>query len=527
MSADHPQNTRPTPPRGPDGRFAPASTPSAGAEAAGEMVAVTDTWVKQIEEEFGRMATDNFKMSEALQNINMMIDAQGWAPIYNIDDNKGLNLDQLKAVSEQLREMLIANPLIGRGAELRSIYVEGDGMEFHKENGDKLPAVYRNMMNKPRNRRYVFTPDARREMERVAFTEGNLFIMGDDTTKTFQRVPISEITAYLQNPENPEEIWAYRREWNTNPADSRSKRVEWIYTDIYEGKRKDAIKVGMDKPQPVNKRRTMVDLGFNRQVGWAFGVPDALSVVAWAKLYREFLVNGYVMSRALAQIAFKVQSKTAQGAQNSSVEMSRPGEAGATAAMGAGLDLAPLSTAGKGYDFGSGRPILAMIAAGLGVSVVALSGDSGASSGSSASEATLDSPTRLVAAMRRKTWDEFYYRLFSYMGSPEGVTITWRDLSDETLLRRLQTWVLLHNSGLFKGEIVQAGMAKVANLTGYGKIPDGYLTPNNEKTLAAGAKATTDSGQDGTQDTSKSDGSGQGKSNPAGEAPNDHSTDES
>ncbi|ACY35908.1 hypothetical protein CMP1-12 [Clavibacter phage CMP1] len=478
--------------------------------------------IEELENTLSLVATENIHLSEALNNIDMMVDARGWKPLYDNNDGQGLTLAQLHDISRQIRELAIANPLIRRGSELRNIATWGGGVEFVNEKNKPLKKSVQKLIKSKRNRRYVFSPDAYEELERAVFTEGNVYLLGDDRTKEIQRIPIREITADLRNPDNYEEIWAYRREWNPDPYDKSRVKVRWYYTDIHDGRRATSLKVGQDQVQQVDNTKTIIDGSFNSQIGWPFGVPDALSVIAWARLYREFLVNGYVMSRALAQIAFKVMAKTAQGGQNASVEVNQPGQSGSTATMGEGLDMAPLATAGKGYDFASGRPMLSQLAAALGVSLVALTGDSGAAGGSSASEQTLGSPTRLVAAMRRQAWDEFFDRLFSYLGQ-DDVKVIWHDLSDEQVQRRLQSWVLAHNSGLFKPEVVQAGIATELGISEYGEIPEGYLPMNNVKSAKA---AQLGSGQDGTQDTSKTAGTGQGQNSPAGEAPNDHDTDE-
>lgn len=510
-------------------------TGTVGGRMVGESsgVAAADFDMDVVGEAMQILQTENYKLTERLENVDMMIDSQGWNPTFQYEDGtEGISLTQLRESSKQLREMVAANPVVKRGSQLRDTYVWGGGITFMCEyapgskkagQAQALPVKVRTAMEHPRNDRYLFSDDAHEELERAAFTDGMVFVLFDPASSTFIRVPLAQITADVRDPENHEEVWAYRREWFPNPGFSTAPMVRWYYTDIYDGVRASTIyNPTTGKDERVEQGKTLVDKSFNRQVGWAYGVPDALSILAWARLYREFLVNGYVQSKALARIAFKVIASSAQGAANAAVAMGRPGE-GNAAIMGGGTDLAPLATAGKGYDFDSGRPLAAMIAAGIEVSLVALLSDPGAGGGSYGTAQTLDAPTRASALMRQQSWGEFWRRIFRLLGLGSKLQITWGTMREDMIHREMQALVSADSTGLFESEKMQRKIAALLGWPDPGPVPEGRLLPNNSKSLPRKDIDTDADG--GGSDESPTAGSGQGQSRPGGSAGDDHDDD--
>lgn len=494
--------------------------------------------MEAVEAALGALETDNIKLVEALGRVQMMVDAQGWHQSYEHSEDGGLSLAYIKLASTQLRELVAGNAPVKQGSQTRNARVWGEGVDFHilvgKDDAPKpLPARVLEIMRKPANQRYLFDADARHELERAALTDGMVFCQWDGSSQTFMIVPLEQITADWRNPENPSEIWLYRRVWRRNitePPSPENEVVEWVYADIFEGRRQPSI-IYEGKREKVATHKTIVDKAFNRQTGWAYGVPDALPVIAWARLYNEFLVNGFVMSRALAQIAYKVIAPNNTARQTAATEVTLPGQGGATASMTQGNDLLPLSTAGKGYDFGSGRPLAAMIAASLEVGLSAILNDD--QSGGESKE--LDRATIAMAAMRRQSWETFWQRIFRLLNVSQTVKATWHDIREEQIQRVLQSWALMNSTGLFKPEPIQQGMSKAIGLAVPGDIPKGYLIPNNAESLARRDIDTDSSGKgDGSAPVDQDDpdqgrmpsaGSGQGQDKPEGGHGNDHSTD--
>ena len=467
---------------------------------------------------------------EALANIDLMIDAQGWTSVYDYDDKSGLTLRQVKEASEQIRELLVGNPFVGNGARIRAAHVWGGGVDFASQNRtpnnkgkrpvSPLPTEIRGLMDSAWGQRYVFGNKAHSELERAAFSDGMLFFLGNDATKQVQRLQIHEFNGMLHNPNNSEEIWAYRRVWSRRPFNAdpsaREEVVRWYYTDIFPGTRKSYIKGPDGRLERAETGYTLIDMAFNRQVGWALGVPDALAIVAWARLYKEFMVNGYVMSRSLARLAYKVTVASTAAGKKASTEIAAPGQAGGTAVQGVGNDLQALSTAGKGYDFSSGNSLASAMAAGLGVSLLALLSNPSAATGSNAAAQTLDPIARATAQVRRNEWEDEFLRLFRFMGFVKKLVTTWRDLSDETYQRMMQAYTLIDGMEVFDGELMQREVARVMNIPDPGNLP-GTWKPKSQRTKP------TDAGVAGRGGAT--DGSGQGSDDDTGDSQGDHNDD--
>lgn len=502
------------------------------------------TEVEAVHQVLGRLVTaqengeiNGFgSVAEGLRDVEMMLDVQGWTNVFEYDDDAGLTLSQIKGASQMIRELMVGNPFVKNGLRIRHANTWGGGIEFGCRNRTgktkeikELPVAVQAKIEDVRSQRYVFGNDAHEELEGAAFSDGNVYLLGEDSTKKLQRIQLHEITADLRNPNNTEEIWAFRREWYQNPSansiEERKKMVRWYFTDIYDGTRQKTI-THRSQREKVETGYTILDKTFNRQVGWAFGVPDALAIVAWARLYKEFLVNGYIMSRSLAKLAFKVTANTATGAANAGATVVQPGQAGSTVVEGAGNNLQPLLTAGRGYDFASGSPLAAAMAAGLGVSLLALTANPAAATGSNAAAQTLDPIAKATATVRRGSWDDYFLRIFKYIGLTQRLVVTWSDLKEEPANRLLQAWTLLHNSGLFDGGVVQQGMAEAMQIAFPGVVPEGYMLMNNSKSLKKSTDATAvDDPTNGDTDA-PTDGTGQGDDDGTGKSDVDHDNDQ-
>jgi hypothetical protein len=228
---------------------------------------------------------------------------------------------------------------------------------------------------------------------------------------------------------------------------------------------------------------------FNRQIGWTFGVPDAIAVIAWAKLYREFLENGAIMTKALAQFAYKLSSKGRSGINNAAAKIAVPdGQAnrvGATAAMGSDVDLVPMPKAGAGYDFESGKSLASMIAAGLEVSVVALLADPG-SSGSYGTAQTLDTPTQKAMEIRQRAWGSLMKRILRYMGAPAEVEITWPSIETEPTHRMVQALSMAWESGILQADEFRVAILDILDIVPVQVAPPrGVMMPNNTEYAAS------------------------------------------
>jgi hypothetical protein len=435
--------------------------------------------ISALNEQFKRLETENFELSESLANLSMMLDNQGWTPMYE-EKKGGILLEDLKRASMQLRELAIGNPLIKRGAKLRSSYVWSRGVNF-----PRMTSRVRNRMFSNQNERFIFSQEAYEELEMAAYTDGNIFLLGRDSDAQFMRVPLEEVSGVMTDPDNKEVIWAVRRTWNRKVNSIESEVIRWYYTDSYPANRRRLTNIqnisGLN--EIADTSQTMFYHSFNRQIGWTFGMPDAISVIAWARLYREFLENGAIMTKALAQFAYKLSSRGRSGINNAAAKIAVPdGQAnriGATAAMGSDVDLVPMPRAGSGYDFESGKSLASMIASGLEVSVVALLADPG-SSGSYGTAQTLDTPTQKAMEVRQRAWSSLMKRILRYMGAPSDIQITWPSIETEPTHRMVQALAMAWESGILQADEYRTAILDILDIVPVEVAPPrGVMMPNN------------------------------------------------
>src|SRR5690606_4397725 len=131
-------------------------------------------------------------------------------------------------------------------------------------------------------------------------------------------------------------------------------------------------------------------------------------------------------------------------------------------------------------NFDTGRALAAQSATAGAVSVIAAWSDSGAAAGSFGAASTLDAPTFKFVSARREAMTAFYKRILSILGAPKA-TVDWPQLEDDALHRQATMLLGLWGSGLFEPEVIQNRLAQVADIANPGKVPEGILLPNIEK----------------------------------------------
>lgn len=428
--------------------------------------------------------TENDVLKESLQNVSTMLAKEdiGWMSITGAADNYGLELAELQQVALQIREQMVGNPHIKRGHLLRSSFIWDGGMQYTQVPGTSTGrgANVQARMNTPKNKKNFFGPNARQEREGVCYSDGNLFVLGDKRDWSLEQIPIWEINGDYRNPNSPTDIWAFRRTWSNFIPGSQGKPQQeqvWIRTESMPASAKVIEIAGTELPLDPNL--TIFHGRVNGQVGFSYGIPDALSALVWAKIYKDFMLNGKIMSDALAQFAFQATFGDKTTASSAALEIA-DGGAGLTAVTGLADKLVPMSSAGKGYDFASGTALLAVVATSIELSVIHLSADPGTAGGSYGAASALDLPTQLAIKQRRQWHIEFDKRILAWMGAPDAQA-SFPPMMDATdLFRTLQMYMLKWNSGLYEPAEIKADIEFL-----WGKIaaavPEGVLIPNNRQ----------------------------------------------
>lgn len=474
---------------------------------------------EQLRETVETIFNNNQQLVEHLAAVNQMLAREdiGWSKLSGSEEDGGLSLDELKDWSKQLREAVVGNPHMKRGATLRRSYVWDGGIHYSnipqetRGRGPK-PQQY---INLPYNQKTFFGNTAREERETCLYTDSIIFYLGDDKKKTLEPIVLEQITGEYRNPDNSAEIWAYRREWSRYNAATNKTTAEkvWYFTDIFKDKipAGNKIKNASGELENVDPDFTLFDGSVNTQTGWAYGVPDALPALAWARIYKDFLLNGKIMSDALATFAFKATVGTKRGADNVALKMATATTPGSTATVGGVNDLVPMSSAGKGYAFETGTPLAAVVATAIEVSVIHLTSDPGTAGASYGSASTLDLPTRLSVKSRRQWHIDYDKRVLRWLGAPDADVDFLPMIDFAEALRELQADVLRWTTGLYEAKEMKAKIEGVDET--HVKVPDGVLLPNNRESWE---RSDIDP-KDGPASSQTTSSPGQGQSTAAGD----------
>lgn len=439
---------------------------------------------------------DSALLSEALNRVEAMLAYEdvGWSRLSEaVRSGEGLTLNQLKQISARIREDIVGSPLIKRGVALRGSYVFSKGInipgfEFAPTAGSerrgRKPLAER-FFRHPVNARYLFSASAHDELERTAAADGMIFFVTshEGRVPVFRQVPLTEITNVASNPDHPAEEIAYLREWDVRfMRDGREvteHKKRWYFVDTYTGPRSaslfgDDAEVDTENPMFVQK--------FNSQVGWAWGVPDAVSAVAWARLYTELVNYGRAMTKTMAKYALAFKSQKKSTAQD--MVGARLSGAGGIAGIGTGNDLMALATAGKTYNFDGLRPVAAMVATALEVSVVHLLSDPGAAGSSYGSAQNLDMPTKRAIVNRQDLWASFFERVVEF-ATGDRVQVSFPALDDPDPYREMQVVALGWNTGLVHKDEARARVLRVGQFEDlFGAAPEETSVPGGDESVS-------------------------------------------
>lgn len=470
--------------------------------------------VTQITEAIGNLVADNDELRESLQDVRASLDFEdrNWVSILGRaagDNVEGLDLDELKIISEKARTKVAAASLEKRASDLHGGYVFGKGVEIEGVLRDpsktgRPPAQVR-FFEDVINQENLFSDGAMKELQRARFTDGNIVVLCDTRTKQVRRLPLKEITAVMTNPDFSDEIWAWQRTWDHHTAGGETvPRSAWVYTNRFKGVRKKSIPQGNGLPPvPVMENTTAVDLRANRQVGWVYGVPDATAGMLWTEAYGEVLRYGQIVNESLAKIVYKVIQKTKKGAQSAGVRLGTPSQAGGAAVVGEGQDIQLVNSSQRSFDFTAARPLAAMAATAWNISNIDLLADSSAAGSSYGAAQSLTEGVRNAMVGMQRDWSQLYQDIFEVFDFGR-VNIFWPPIETPDPYREAQE-LTLYSVALSDEEYRAAVLDRLDIAGDASKIP-----PSLEaRTVTAKQAASPDQGQNspagGTDSTMNND----------------------
>ena len=473
------------------------------------------------------------RLSEAVSTAIQMLDKedQGWAePGWST--HVGLTLADLKKWHADIETSLSGthdrapNPHMRNGLMLRHSFIWQGGIKYDDIPGSKANPPKQGVVNvqsileDPQNQRLVFGDTARQRRERALYTAGLYVVIGENRNKRMRVVPLREITDTMRDKFFEDEIIAYR--WTRMEVDGRAATLNglpgrvaknyWVYVDWYEGDIPDRISYN-GKEERVLKGFTAFDQHANRPEGAAYGSPDAIAAVVWARIIRNLIMNGVKMQDALAMFAFKAIAPSKRGQEKTSLELGKRHDAGSAATLGTDQDLVPLNTAGKGYDFSTIGFVVSTMAASLHLSGISLSANTALAGSSYGAAKTLDLPGRMAMETRRAEHVEFDRRILRWLGAKDSEVYfdNYDDATDE--FRAIQSAMLAWNTGTLSPEGFREELEIVYGRKLAGAMPAGAINPNTQTkadkdTADAAAKAAAKAATQASPTQGRSSGAG-------------------
>lgn len=385
-------------------------------------------------------------LEESMNDLSLRIEDIGWTRISAMGtDGSGFDLKNLKTVAEPLSDMLESNVLLQRACDLRHAYVFADGVHYR---GVDSKAT-KNWMAKPVNINALFGSQAQKMRIKSRMSDGNVFILRHKSRQELIQVPLREITDVIVDEDDSSRIMFLKREWKGNSA---TKKKAWYKTSTND--RTDVPESKLLKNVEIDYDYVIYHQASNRQAGWVWGVPDAMAAMKWAEAYNEYLENNAKLVRAYGRIASKVKAGGSKAQKDAPVQIaSQQGTDtyGATAVFGGNSDFQQLPPLGSGVNFNNGRPMAALVAAGLGVSVVALLSDPGQTGAGSVAE-TLDLPTAAVMQMLQQDDKYFVESILHDMRAPNAI-VEFPTMDADPVYRKLQSFANAYATGaIFQDE---------------------------------------------------------------------------
>lgn len=456
---------------------------------------------------------ENAELKESIEEIRAMMsyEDKGWQAIFGMaaeDKTEGLSLEEVKMISEKARKKVAGASLEKQASDLHGGYVFGQGMEIPGTEREGTPSKGRPpgevaFFEDPINQENLFSDGAHKELQRARFTDGNVIILCDKVKRQVRRVPIMEITGITTNPDFPDEIWAWLREWNHYSDNGKSEiRRKWYYTNrAPKESRKKTISVG-GKSVAVDPNVVAVDLRANRQVGWALGIPDATAGMHWTAAYGEVLRYGQIVSENLAKVLFKVVTKDPKTAKGAGIKMKSAGP-GSTAAMGLGQDIQLVNASQRSFDFTQARPLAAMAASAWNIPNIDLLSDSSAAGSSYGAAAALTTGVQNSMRGMQLEWTQFFQDVFVAVGFKRP-DINWEPMEKPDSYREAQQLILY--SPYLNPEEVRAEVLDRLNIAGDADdIPEMLRMAASPAAQAASPDQGKPNGTGGQDSAQKSD----------------------
>lgn len=375
-------------------------------------------------------------LRESVADLELALDERGWRSLVEQGDNL-LSREGLRKAARINRAQLVVNPLIKRGMAIRCAYIWGGSVEISaRSNGadsgtQDVNAAVQDYITDPQNEAAVFGDEAQERLERALGTDGNVFITNFTRPLTGQvqtrTIPFDQIQRIIKDPQDSATPWYYLRVWQETTEVAGAvvtQERQALYPALFyrPASRPRSLLVAGYGAVEVQWDAPVRHVKVNDQEGWDYGVGDIFAAISFSRMYKEFLTDWALLTKSLSQFAWRL---TRKGAASKADELRQkvqragratpgnPGTVGATAIQTDDVSFEAVPKTGATIDSESGRPMAAMVAAALGVSVITLLADPGVT-GARATAETLDTPQQNEMQQRRTVWQTAYRDLINY-----------------------------------------------------------------------------------------------------------------
>lgn len=398
-----------------------------------------------LQEQLRAEQDSNLLLRESMADLTLALEDKGWRSLAHAVQSD-FTPEARKALITLCRTMAISNPLIKRGLLVRTGYIWGQGVEVRaraagEEQAQDVNAVVQGFFDA--NAATLSGDVAHAKLEHGVGTDGNVYLTCFTNPLTggvqVRTALAEEVVDVITNPDDRDDAWYFVRHVaqrkvepgtpqanGQRPARTRAQVVKVFHPALGYWPRTrprtiDGAEVRWDAP--------ILHVKVNEVAGWRFGVPDVYASVAWARSYKDFLVDWAQLTRSLSQYAWRATAGNGSRAQKLAASLNaqrQPVEgvppigapqqppAGRAAVGTPDVKLEAIPKSGATIDADSGRPLAGMAAAGLGLPVTMLLADPGVTGARAVAE-TLDLPTVLEMGMRRLMWQSSLTRLIDYV----------------------------------------------------------------------------------------------------------------
>ena len=443
---------------------------------------------------FNEQDTKISNLEESIADKIAQLDSIGWKEIGSAyTQSGGPSIDDIRNLTERLREMAATNPLHVRGAQLRFSYIFGEGLEF----SNVKPAA-RAIMNNPYNKETMFSVTAYENNSLATFTDGNLIVIYDKEDKLFTAVPLEEISGVVLDPNDDSKIRYLKRSRTREgqPSDEWIPLARWANTVA-----KLPTSMSRADDTPISKTRVAYIKRSRAQTGWTWGVPESLAAMVWSLAYSNYLQDNSKLVRALSMIAWSLTKTTTEGV-NAAAAQIVGSNIGGTAVNTTGNAISSVGVPSAQVNMNNGQPLAAMVATSFGVPVIALLSSPGATGGSYGAATTLDGPTIKGMQAIQDSWGMFYQEILSDLGSKDA-EVGFPNIESDPAYRASQSIATAYENGLIWDDEARAGTLKLLPVPKLHRNPP-QEPPNIQPQAAQGVSGPVSGGTD--QDQTNHDG---------------------